>query len=50
MEILIGWGALLLALTVVGLIIRAAGPAGRARPHCGADHGQSAHRPGGGCH
>ncbi len=49
MEILLGWGALLIALAVVGLIIRAAGPAGTARPHCGTDHGGSAHRTGG-CH
>lgn len=49
MEMLLGWGMLLLVLVVVGLIIRAAGPAGKPRPHCGTEHGDSG-RGTGGCH
>lgn len=48
METLLGWGALVLALALLGLIIRAAGPAGKARPHCGCEHGSSGRS--GGCH
>lgn len=49
MEILLGWGMLLVVLAVLGLIIRSSGPAGKARPHCGVEEGRSG-RGSGGCH
>lgn len=48
-EILLGWGMLLLVLAVLGLVIRAAGPAEKPRPHCGAEQDRSG-RGSGGCH
>lgn len=48
MDMLIGWGLLLLVITGLALVIRTAGPPGESRPHCSVD--RDGGRSSGGCH
>lgn len=50
MEMLIGWGLLLLVALGLILLLRWAGPPGAARPSCGVHGDPKAGEPGSGCH
>lgn len=46
MEILLGWGLVILVIVGIGMLIRGAGPGGEPRPGCGGSHPSSTDPPG----